>query len=424
MHDNMEDIKNKSVLDSNGGPLRAQNIPNAANKLHNEKLLKDTNKNNKSGKKEEYSLNDDRRVKVLSPGTLVAKRFFRNRVAVLGLTILIFMFIFSFIGGMISPYTEADLFYRIEIQNKDYAGVVQNDKLRYAVAPDQKFESIVQAQLVLALQQNKTEFTYRDVTYTVTEEGKDFYSVALKDGAMIGIAYKDIVSSSVQGQAIDFDLQFAALKAYTNDLTSFEVGEKAYALDEDGVIFADGAELGYVSRNIVNPISPDIFISRAFKTELFETIEAGEAENAFKDKESTKEFVFTENGEEYKYSVAYDPASQTYTIKQGKETRVYDTYSSPSKTHPLGTDRNGMDMLTRLMYGGRISLVIGFVVEAIATLLGVILGGLAGYFGKWVDNLIMRIVDVFYCIPSMPILIILGAMMDAIWQQTNGLEIV
>ena len=58
------------------------------------------------------------------------------------------------------------------------------------------------------------------------------------------------------------------------------------------------------------------------------------------------------------------------------------------------------------------SLVIGFIVEIIATVLGVILGGLSGYFGKWVDMLIMRIVDVFYCIPSMPIIIILGAAMD------------
>ena len=48
----------------------------------------------------------------------------------------------------------------------------------------------------------------------------------------------------------------------------------------------------------------------------------------------------------------------------------------------------------------------------IECLLGVILGGLSGYFGKWVDNLIMRIVDIFYCIPSMPLIIILGAAMD------------
>ena len=72
-----------------------------------------------------------------------------------------------------------------------------------------------------------------------------------------------------------------------------------------------------------------------------------------------------------------------------------------------------MDMLTRLMYGGRVSLIIGFIVEVIATFIGIIMGGLAGYFGKWVDNLIMRIVDIFYCIPSMPVIIIIGAAMDA-----------
>lgn len=72
-----------------------------------------------------------------------------------------------------------------------------------------------------------------------------------------------------------------------------------------------------------------------------------------------------------------------------------------------------MDMLTRLMYGGRVSLVIGFIVVFIGALLGVILGGIAGFFGRWVDNLIMRIVDIFYCIPSIPLILILGAAMDA-----------
>jgi peptide/nickel transport system permease protein len=72
-----------------------------------------------------------------------------------------------------------------------------------------------------------------------------------------------------------------------------------------------------------------------------------------------------------------------------------------------------MDMMTRLMYGGRVSLLVGFIVEFIATVLGVLFGGISGYFGKWVDNLIMRVVDIFYCIPSTPIIIILGAAMDA-----------
>ena len=124
--------------------------------------------------------------------------------------------------------------------------------------------------------------------------------------------------------------------------------------------------------------------------------------------------MFTdEAGETHTYTVSYRPDLKTWSILQETETRTYDTYASPSRAHWLGTDRNGMDMLTRLMYGGRVSLIIGFIVELISSVLGVILGGIAGYFGKWVDNLIMRIVDIFYCIPSMPIIIILGAAMDA-----------
>ncbi|MBR3053050.1 MAG: ABC transporter permease, partial [Firmicutes bacterium] len=99
-------------------------------------------------------------------------------------------------------------------------------------------------------------------------------------------------------------------------------------------------------------------------------------------------------------------------VMQEVDTKVFDTYSGPSKEHWLGTDRNGMDMLTRLMYGGRVSLYIGFVVVIMETVLGVIMGGISGFFGGWVDMLIMRLVDIFYCIPSMPIIIILGAVMD------------
>lgn len=98
------------------------------------------------------------------------------------------------------------------------------------------------------------------------------------------------------------------------------------------------------------------------------------------------------------------------------------TAMPPLRRPSLGTDGNGMDMLTRLMYGGRVSLLVGFVVVFIETIIGVILGGIAGYFGKWVDNIIMRIVDVFYCIPSMPLMIILGAAMDAM-QVKNELRL-
>ena len=93
-------------------------------------------------------------------------------------------------------------------------------------------------------------------------------------------------------------------------------------------------------------------------------------------------------------------------------------YEAPSAKHILGTDGDGFDVLARIMYGGRISLMVGFVVVFLETFLGIIMGGLAGYYGKWVDNLIMRLVDIFYCLPSMPIMIILGAMMDALRMNT------
>ena len=64
------------------------------------------------------------------------------------------------------------------------------------------------------------------------------------------------------------------------------------------------------------------------------------------------------------------------------------------------------------MYGGRISLLIGFVVVLIELILGVLVGGVAGFFGGWVDNLLMRLVDIVYCIPAMPLYLILGSVMD------------
>ena len=94
---------------------------------------------------QQYSLNDDRRVKVLSPGAMVAKRFFRNRIAVVGLVILAFMFLFSFVGGLLTPYKEDQQFYTTEMQNKEFAGAAENKEFRYTTADGQNFGSVLQA---------------------------------------------------------------------------------------------------------------------------------------------------------------------------------------------------------------------------------------------------------------------------------------
>ena len=351
-----------------------------------------------------YALDDERRVKVLSPGAMVAKRFFRNRIAVVGLAILAFMFVFSFLGGALDPYSQDQLFYTTNYQKKDYAGAVKNDEMRFMGAPDQKFDSIIQAQVVLAITTNKEVVSFQKTDYHVTKEGEDFYSVSLDDGTLIGIAYKDVVRSSVEGASLDFDLVYNALLAFTNEQNSFSSGGTDYTISEGGVVeAADGREVAFISRYVIQAIMPDIFLSRDFQEELVVALESGDDEFAFTDAD----------GVTSEYYITYKADIKNWSVMQETPVRVYDTYSYPSSTHPLGTDRNGMDMLARLMYGGRISLVIGFIVELISLVLGVIMGGLAGYFGKWVDQLIMRIVDIFYCIPSTPIIIILGAAMDA-----------
>ncbi len=71
----------------------------------------------------------------------------------------------------------------------------------------------------------------------------------------------------------------------------------------------------------------------------------------------------------------------------------------PSFAHPLGTDDLGRDVLSRMLWGGRISLEVGFVAVGIATVIGIILGSLAGYYGGWLDTVIMRLVDIMLSIP-------------------------
>jgi len=73
---------------------------------------------------------------------------------------------------------------------------------------------------------------------------------------------------------------------------------------------------------------------------------------------------------------------------------------SPSRAHLLGTDLLGRDCLSRLIYGARISLLVGIVAVGIATVIGTILGSLAGFYGTWIDGLIMRLVDIILCFPT------------------------
>src|SRR5580765_6617334 len=88
-----------------------------------------------------------------------------------------------------------------------------------------------------------------------------------------------------------------------------------------------------------------------------------------------------------------------------KELDLLNAYKPPSLKHWFGTDELGRDEFTRVIYGGRISLIVGFSVAITAGVIGAIVGGLAGYYGGWLDNGLMRVTDLFLSIPFLVILI-------------------
>ncbi len=134
--------------------------------------------------------------------------------------------------------------------------------------------------------------------------------------------------------------------------------------------------------------------------------------------------VYTQWGEtaqDKSGKVEYTEQPVTYVV-DGKEVTFYqvvetnktiNSLAKPSSEHLLGTDKDGRDVFTRLMYGGRISLTVSFIAVFAITIFGVVLGGVAGYFGGAVDGVIMRICDVLMCLPGFPILLIIGTLLDS-----------
>jgi peptide/nickel transport system permease protein len=92
----------------------------------------------------------------------------------------------------------------------------------------------------------------------------------------------------------------------------------------------------------------------------------------------------------------YDPITPNYTAR----------LQPPNAMFAFGSDELGRDLLSRLIYGARISLVIGFVAQSVAIGIGILLGAIAGWYGGWVDDVLMRLADIFFAIPGLMFLIV------------------
>jgi peptide/nickel transport system permease protein len=418
-----------------------------------------------AGQHDEMQLDDARRIKVLSPGMLVFKRFIRNQLAVVGFAILFFMFTFSFLGPVLSPYSQIEVFKGPGTMTKDFAGATYNQELRYAVADGEEFGGAERAQFLLALGKNADTFNAGGSTYYFVKEGEQVYRVLQLDPVaeeLLGNvhsltdvelsegfiqAYRDTVNR--EATAFDYDgvkyritkakkasqistehdVALASLDVYdaydqnASDIVGsyefklastraiarkqakfFAAGENFIINYGDGqstVLDSNGKPFAEVSNIIVNPIDRSLFLPVDYKAAVRQAI-------ANKD----TEFTYVENGEPVEYTMVR--VNTTYNVKKETTTELIRQYEAPSETHLLGLDNNGMDVMTRLMYGGRVSLLVGFVVIFIEVFLGIIVGGISGYFGGPVDTALMRFVDLFNSIPFWPVVLIFGSVMDAL----------
>src|SRR5918992_942348 len=99
----------------------------------------------------------------------------------------------------------------------------------------------------------------------------------------------------------------------------------------------------------------------------------------------------------------YDPLAQDLVNK----------FAGPSREHPMGQDELGRDILSRVIYGARISLTAGLAAVALATGVGTIIGVVAGYFGRWPDSILMRLMDVLLAFPSILLAIVIVSVLGA-----------
>lgn len=480
-----------------------------SNQLYEKLLLKEEKERAASAEDSDQPmrLDDAARVKVLSPSRLVAKRFFRNKLAMVGLIILIILFAMCFLGPFFYPYKQTQKFTGYKMIEREYAVCGEPTSfLRYFVGVTNKDEVRNYVDTYIAeMESNGGETMYKQNGNTgdifeVRKLGEDVYLLSRAGGeicrldrisskvrsgelpeawmepiktAVTGasrtatsvdteidgqklhiefpskleavvygrypegdsrnvpgiLASKLVFDSHNAGEEVNEEFQVAALTAlYEAD--SFTFDGKQYTIDRSGeeVLIKDEAGSTYAGiskysiRTREGKDSFDIEFKSTLATEVEKMIDGGLRSATFEysvpQLNDKGEYDLDDEGklvlvpETLNIERKEVAGEVRFHVSYNQRTEVWSLYESPSAKHILGTDGDGYDVFARIMYGGRVSLIVGFVVVILETILGVIMGGIAGFFGGWVDTLIMRLVDVFYCIPTMPIMIILASVFD------------
>lgn len=268
------------------------------------------------------------------------------------------------------------------------------------------------------------KFSYQGDSYGVEKGAEKINIVKFSDASALMISSKYVFNAYEAGTEFTDEFKAAVLEAINGE-QKFEYDGVSYTVSDKGneiIVTGPSGEFAELSLYSVRRYNGEDTLSIDFKRTVQKEIEkleaAGQKKGVFKyaipKMDEKGKYITLEDG-----SYELEDVDMNITRKEGqyvlnceRTTHLIDIYAPASSKHIFGTDADGMDILARMMYGGRVSLMVGFIVVALELLFGVIMGGLAGFFSGWVDTLIMRLVDIFNCIPTLPILIILGAIFD------------
>ena len=190
-----------------------------------EKLKKARNESSSTSQ----ALDDEQRVKVLSPGMLVAKRFFRNKLAMVGLVIIVAMFLFAFVGGVISPYGESQVFRKTEVSWKDFAGATYNDTWIFSTKEGEEFPASAQQKFVLASSREEESFEAGGKTYEIENASENLKIVVAQQPVATVLTLKGKSSYKESGSTpLTDEIKKAYEAAVAAEETTFEAEGENY----------------------------------------------------------------------------------------------------------------------------------------------------------------------------------------------------
>jgi len=318
---------------------------------------------------------------VLRGSTLIG--MMKHKFPFLGTVLLVFVTAFSLFGPLIVPYSETQRFMKSEVEHVWFASVSHDLSAKVSAADGISFTASDRAAYTLAKARGLDGFESGGVFWTVESIASGTAVLHTSDKADAVLITDLSFIPYGGGEVPDHKTKIGLVRSALPEI-----------LSDGGVIYRGSEPYMLVTRLTIVMSSPDTAVSAEFADALTAALEADESE-------------FEYDGTSYGLTAE----SGGYAVTAEREITLLDIYAEPSLSHPLGTDGNGMDILTRLMYGGRVSLCVGFTAVMLQLVIGTMIGGVSGHFGGIADTLLMRLVEVVSCIPTTPLFLIFGSVM-------------